>query len=94
MCKQRQITQSYVLLENQTEYTLEYCIFSEPAQNGGDIYGVKIIQRSGDVTTSASAMISSDEECALQTIFNFAKNFVFPVSLRDIMDDMPAHSTK
>jgi len=88
MCVQKQITQSHVMLENGTEYILEYHIFSENAQDDDTFYGVKITQHSGGSITSESARISSDEEYATQTILLFAKNFVFPGSLHDLIEDM------
>jgi len=86
MCAERQITQSYMLLENEAEYLLEYYMFSELTQNGDILYGVKIIQHSGGCVTLDSAIISSNEEYTLQTIYRFAKNYVFPDSLYELIE--------
>ena len=83
---QKQITQSYVLLENDKKHILEYHIFSEN-ENGDTFYGVKITQYNGGFITSESARISPDEEYTMQTILLFAKNFVFPSSLHDLIED-------
>ena len=92
-CMQRHIARSYVLLENGASYTLEYGIFSEPAQDGGVSYGVSIIQREEGRSASESAIISQNEERALHIITLFAKNFVFPVSLRDLAEDMELYQS-
>jgi len=88
MRMEKQITQSYVLLENGEAHTLLYYIVSEASQDGGVLYGIKIVQQHDGHTASASAVISPREEQTLQTIFFLAKNFVFPVSLPDIIEDM------
>ena len=88
MYSEKIISQSHVLSENGMEYTLEYYIFSESIENGNALYGAKIVQYSDESTTSASATISLEEEHTLQTILHFAKNFVFPNSLHDIIEDM------
>lgn len=87
MTNERLVAQSYVMTKEGLEYKLEYYIFSK-LLNHGSTYGIAIKQYSSSDVASESELISENESDVLSTIDNFAKHFVFPSSLCDLIHDM------
>ena len=88
MYQEKFIARSYVMTENSIGYKLEYYIFSEPIQNGM-IYGITIKQYEENVIKEEqSEVVSKGKEDIEKLIDCFARNFVFPCSLIDIIADM------
>jgi len=88
MYKEKQTSQSYVLDETGSVHMLEYYIFSTSTQSDGPFYGIKVTQYNDDQITSESAAISSNEDRVLRTVQLYAKNFVFPCSLHELVEDI------
>ncbi len=82
------VTQSYVLLDNTKEFILEYYLFSEHDLNGIRKYGLTVKEKYEDYITSESTVVCENEDTVLKLIHCFAKNFVFPYSIGEIINDL------
>jgi hypothetical protein len=79
------ITKTYVISYTHEEKTLEYHLIKDENDN----YGVKVCEYIDiEQVDSASSIFTNNEADAIKLIFIFAKNFVFPVSVADIIDDI------
>jgi|GEM_PF-3469190 len=81
------VTQSYVL-ENTKEFILEYYLFSEFDLNGLRKYGLFVKEKNGDFVTTESTIVCENENTVLRLIHCFARNFVFPYSIKEIVSDL------
>ncbi len=81
------ITQSYACTEKDT-YELLYYLFSKKnVSSGKTVYGLSIAQIHGDLLTSESAFISEDRQTVVSLIHTYAKSFVFPSTLPELVAD-------
>lgn len=88
MKKQELVTQSYVMLPDETGHTLKYYLVKSEAP-GKDSYGVVIesyLDR--NLRESATAYFMQAESTVREYIDRFAMNFLFPCSLTDVVEDM------
>lgn len=91
MITERLMTQSYVTTGEGTEYKLEYYIFSKPSKHRS-IYGITIKKHIFSIIESKTELVSENEADVLSLINCYAKNFVFPSSLCDLMYDLEKSS--
>lgn len=82
------VTQSFVLLPDETRYTLEYYL---DCQTTAEVarYGITIKAFQDDALTDCASVTCPHDECVvLDYIQLFARNFLFPCSLSDVAEDM------
>ncbi|MCL2322238.1 MAG: DUF6514 family protein [Oscillospiraceae bacterium] len=82
------VTQSYVLLDQTKEFTLEYYLYYQFDLNGTKKYGITVLEKCEDEVISESAIVSENEDMVIKLIHLFAKNFVFPCSVNEILSDL------
>lgn len=87
MNTEKLIAQSYILTEDNVEQNIEYYIYSSEKENNICEYGIRVKQTNEDSVISESAIVCEDEETVINLIHSFAKNFVFPVSLNELISD-------
>lgn len=83
------IASSYVFTESGNECTLEYYICSDQERDDTR-WGIKIRKACLWGETTELRTYPGNRISALNTVLRFARNFVFPETLGDIIDDMLA----
>lgn len=86
---QELITQSYVMAEEDVRYTLSYYIVTQTDSSGSCYYGIAVAKQNVycPASVSVSKTFSSDKDEVEALIWLFARNYVFPSSLNDIIED-------
>lgn len=86
MKKKTFVTRAYVQSGNEQEYTLEYYITDD--MNGECDYGIEISMWHSDIRESVSVDFPGSRNDILNLIEVYARNFVMPVSLHDLINDL------
>ncbi len=79
------ITRVYVMLDER-EMMLEYYLISENEGHTCE-YGIAIKKKHCEFPDNDKAMVGKDRAAVLELIEKYAKNFVFPASLQDLIMD-------
>ncbi|MDR0812911.1 MAG: DUF6514 family protein [Oscillospiraceae bacterium] len=77
------ITRVYVYLDDAAEYTLEYYLESGTYSRIRDI-----LYKDGTILSESTKTLSNTCSSPQKVIHYLARNFVFPVHLSDIVDDV------
>ncbi|MCD7947034.1 MAG: DUF6514 family protein [Oscillospiraceae bacterium] len=82
------ISRAYVKTESGAEHILEYYIFAQAPQSDGEAYGITVKQHTcGEVLTQSKALTESKDK-VLQLAECLSRNFVFPDSLPEVLEDL------
>lgn len=85
MIKRKLITQTYVSIEENNVFIIKYYVFFEQSTA---LYGLCIEQTGAESSVCQSKAFMSDRDAAVNLAHLYAENFVFPVSLNDLVEDL------
>lgn len=76
------------MLDDQTSFSLKYYIYSEESEDKETLYGLIIDQTGAKAFKSRSKPFLKNEDEAIELALLYAKEFVFPCSLEDLIFDL------
>lgn len=88
MKQESPVARAYILTEKGFSYSLEYYIYNEKDNKNENVYGIRIeLQSDEDIPQVQSVLISNSENETIALIDSYAKNYVFPCNLYDLVQD-------
>ncbi len=82
------VARAYVKTENGTEHVLEYYIFTKVTQTEDEAYGITVKQHTGEEVLTQSKVMMESKDKVIQLADCLSRNFVFPDSLPEILEDL------